>query len=294
MNENRKDWKVKLQILAFVLVCNMLGAGITLALISHSYKNWVNLLYQLIMLIVVIAVTFKFIKNNVTDLIFTKVENDEEQPNPKSKPEYKKWFIVTIFIIFVCIPVLVQFCPQILAIFHFKTSDSPTWIGYWGNILGSVLGIVGAFVVSAKYADSGDKKEGPRGPEGPQGPRGPEGPSGSSPDYGAIVEAINQVNTTIEESWNYDKYIYRKEIELHPLIHRLINLKREFNNTDDGPNDVPKEYFLDKLKDLLPMTMFDYYVESLTYDNQRAYSINKINRVINDLIVRLVENNQAL
>lgn len=287
MNENRKDWKVKLQILAFVLVCNMLGAGITLALISHSYKNLVNLLYQLIMLFVVIAVTFKFIKNNVTDLIFTKVENDEGQPKSKSKPEYKKRFIVTIFIIFVCIPVLVQFCPQILAIFHFKTSDSPTWIGYWGNILGSVLGIVGAFVVSAKYADSGDKKEGPRGPEGPQGPRGPEGPSGSPSDYSGIIEAINQVNTSIEKNRNRN---YRNEQALHRYILGLIDLKKELNDTYGVQED-----FLKKLSNLIRSTRFinnNYYygtpmyevINRLNNNNLNVYSANDINQLIDDLI----------
>ena len=245
---------------------------------------------QIIIFYIVVAMLYIFYTTkDVESLIWDKL-----------KIQYRKWFVVTILIIFVLIPIIVQFCPQIVKIIHFDTSDSPTWIGYWGNILGSALGIVGAFMVSAKYADNGDKKEGPRGPEGPQGPRGPEGPSGSSPDYGDIVEAIDQVNTTIEGSWRYDKYIHRKEIALHLLIRRLINLKREFNNTDDVPDDMPndvlKEYFLDELKHLLRITMFDDYdiesiediIENLTDDNQDAYSIDKINRVIDNLIVRLV------
>ncbi|KAA8347278.1 collagen-like triple helix repeat-containing protein [Leuconostoc mesenteroides] len=154
-----------------------------------------------------------------------------------------------------------------------------------------VVGILGAFVVSAKYADSGDKKEGPRGPEGPQGPRGPEGPSGSPSDYSGIIEAINQVNTSIEKNRNRN---YRNEQALHRYIRRLIDLKKELNDTYGVQEDVKKEDFLKKLLNLIRSTRsINYYyygtpmygvINSLNDNNLNVYSANEINRLIDDLI----------
>lgn len=255
-------------------------------LMNFIFPGSLGMYNQIIIFYIVVAMLYIFYTTkDVESLIWDKL-----------KIQYRKWFVVTILIIFVLIPIIVQFCPQIVKIIHFDTSDSPTWIGYWGNILGSALGIVGAFMVSAKYADNRDKKEGPRGPEEPQGPRGPEGPSGSPSDYSGIIEAINQLNTNIENNRNYNYGYYRNELALHRYIRRLIDLKRELNDINDFQKDVKKEYVLRKLQHFFSGIRYDYYnvepikdiINNLMDDNRNAYSINEINTIIDDLIYELI------
>jgi len=166
------------------------------------------------------------------------------------------WFVITIGTLFILVPLLTQFFPPFLDMVHKVSHHGETWVGYWGNILASAVGTIGAFMVSVYYVkkvneDKEDKF------------------SDSISNLQKTLVNINTNNVNLKRHDTIHEYFYRL-IELRYLVVYEADLRRIEQKKNELINS-----FQDIMNTDIDLSDFNFTRDILSLVNQYLKQQNK-------------------
>lgn len=159
------------------------------------------------------------------------------------------WFVITIVVLFILVPLLTQFCLPFLDMVHKVSHHGETWVGYWGNILASAVGTIGAFMVSVYYVKKVNENKEDK-----------------------FSDSISNLQKTLVEINTNNVNSRRRDI-IHEYFYRLIELRylvvygADSRRIEQKNNELSNS-FQDIKKNDFDLSNFNFTIDILSLVNQ--------------------------